>query len=61
MYHSGACLISWPMCLQGTEETRVANVTALMQHGLLDRLLSLAVAGGGVASSPVRIQVWLST
>jgi hypothetical protein len=27
-----------------------------MQHGVLDKLLSLAVAGGGIASSPVRTQ-----
>lgn len=36
----------------------MANRAALMKQGILDHLLALAVGNGGVASPPVRAQVW---
>lgn len=43
------------------QESVAANRAALVQHGILNRLLSLALAGGGVASPPVRTQVCFSS
>ena len=41
------------------QESIAANKKALVQQGILIKLLSLALAGGGVASAPVRTQVCL--
>ena len=43
--------------MKAAEQARSANQKALLARGLLDQLLALSLAEGGVSAQPVRCQV----